>query len=60
MVDRVVVWLSGLRDRIYKWLILIAMKDERGCWYVYKERFRHTLAESATVPPCSETGMWCF
>ena len=22
--------------------------------------FRHTLAESATFPPCSETGMWFY
>ena len=25
-----------------------------------KLNFRHTLAESATFPSCSETGMWCF
>ena len=25
-----------------------------------KEIFRHTLAESATFPPCSEMGMWYF
>ena len=28
--------------------------------YVKIKFFRHTLAESATFPPCSEMGMWCF
>ena len=27
---------------------------------IIQNYFRHTLAESATFPPCSETGMQCF